>query len=112
SYHRPGGVLMCLQDILLMRPCLIVRRGFNVAGASNEILVNADPSRIGFVITGPSSTTIDIRAVANGESGHVVRRVTNAQAATSNFMYADYGAIVTAEWYYNTGGANAFNVFE
>lgn len=103
---------MCLQDIQLIRACTVNSRSFSLPAGGTGTLVPADPSRIGFMITGPSSNPLDIRFGDNADIGHVIKRGTNSTVVLTAFMYSDYGPSVMGEWFFNSTALNLFTVYE
>lgn len=102
---------MCLQDVQIQRAVLLTQDNYSFGVATAVDVLQKDESRIGYMITGPSSGTADVRIGGTTIGFNVVRMAATMPENSRLFTLFDYGPIVTLPVRIVTSGASDFAVF-
>lgn len=88
---------MCLQDIQLARALTVKSTEISVAGAVTQKIADADQSRVGFVILGPTANSLVIRAGGGGGQSTIGFYAPSSSAETRAITILSHGPIVQLE---------------
>ena len=86
---------MCLQDIQLARACLVNVYNWSIAGVGLIGSLDANQSRVGLFIAGPSTSSVDCRVNTGGGERNILSIGPSDDIDTRFITITEHGLIVT-----------------
>lgn len=103
---------MCLQDLQLARGVLVESRELTAAAIETGALLPQNPQRVGFVVTGPSTGTLDLFLGEQNARRIVVTLSPSTGSLQRHISILDLGEVITEPWFYATSAAMDWTVWE